>query len=63
MCFEVTLPTIQGIMFFPRIIVLTDGIATPETLTGCGDFTPDMQERLKVDKPTISYPIVVSIAF
>lgn len=50
-CFEVTLPTIQGISFFPRIIVLTDGMATPERVTGCADFTLDMKERPMVDNP------------
>lgn len=54
-CFEVTIPTVQGIRFFPRIIVLTDGIATPETVTGCADFNPDMIERLKVDKRRQTY--------
>lgn len=62
-CFEVTLPTVQGIRFFPRIIVLTDGMATPETVTGCADFNPDMIERLKVDKPTFSDTIGLSIIF
>lgn len=50
-CFEVTLPTVQGISFFPRIIVLTDGLATPDRVTGCADFTPDMRERPMVDNP------------
>lgn len=50
-CFEVTLPTVQGISFFPRIIVLTDGMATPERVTGCADFTPDMKERPVVYNP------------
>lgn len=50
-CFEVTLPTVQGISFFPRIIVLTDGMATPDRVTGCADFTPDMRERPMVDNP------------
>lgn len=54
-CFEVTLPIVQGIRFFPRIIVLTDGMATPETVTGCADFNPDMIERLKVDKRRQTY--------
>uniref|UniRef100_K1QF59 Uncharacterized protein n=1 Tax=Magallana gigas TaxID=29159 RepID=K1QF59_MAGGI len=43
---SVTIPTLQGVSFFPRIIVLTDGVATLDRVTGCADFTPDRKERL-----------------
>lgn len=46
-----TIPTLQGVSFFPRIIVLTDGVATPDIVTGCADFIPDIKERLTVDIP------------
>ncbi|XP_052698912.1 uncharacterized protein LOC128176544 isoform X2 [Crassostrea angulata] len=44
----VTIPTLQGVSFFPRIIVLTDGVATLDRVTGCADFTPDRKERLMI---------------
>uniref|UniRef100_A0A8W8HMQ2 Uncharacterized protein n=1 Tax=Magallana gigas TaxID=29159 RepID=A0A8W8HMQ2_MAGGI len=45
---ELTIPTLQGVSFFPRIIVLTDGVATPDRVTGCADFIPDIKERLTI---------------
>lgn len=45
----VTIPSdFQGVSYHPRIIVLTDGVATPELVTGSGDFIPDISERLTV---------------
>lgn len=39
----------QRITYHPRIIVLTDGVATPELTTGSGDFIPDLQDRLMIN--------------
>lgn len=46
---SVTVPSDrQGARYYPRIIVLTDGVATPEHVTRDGDFIPDLPDRLRV---------------
>lgn len=42
------IPCARGDAFYPRIIVLTDGVATPQHVTGNKDFTPEMSDILKV---------------
>eukprot|EP00105_Crassostrea_gigas_P040822 XP_019924970.1 PREDICTED: uncharacterized protein LOC105333516 isoform X4 [Crassostrea gigas] len=42
------IPCARGDAFYPRIIVLTDGVATPQHVTGNKDFTPEMSDILKI---------------
>ncbi|XP_065942596.1 uncharacterized protein [Magallana gigas] len=42
------IPCARGGAFYPRIIVLTDGVATPQHVTGNKDFTPEMSDILKI---------------
>lgn len=46
--FSDSIPSVQGVAFFPRIIILTDGVATPQHVTGNRDFIPDMSDMLTV---------------
>ncbi|XP_052698924.1 uncharacterized protein LOC128176552 [Crassostrea angulata] len=43
-----SIPSVQGVAFFPRIIILTDGVATPQHVTGNRDFIPDMSDMLTI---------------
>ncbi|XP_052698909.1 uncharacterized protein LOC128176543 [Crassostrea angulata] len=42
------IPCVRGDAFYPRIIVLTDGVATPQHVTGNKDFTPEMSDILNI---------------
>ena len=42
--FLVKIPVVQDVLFFPRIIILSDGMATPELIAGQEDFSPSVLE-------------------
>lgn len=42
------IPCARGGAFYPRIIVLTDGVATPQHVTGNKDLPPEMSDILNV---------------
>ncbi|XP_062581234.1 uncharacterized protein LOC134243034 isoform X2 [Saccostrea cucullata] len=46
---KLTIPQMDGVLFFPRVIVITDGVATPELVTTSDDFVPDLSELMMIN--------------